>query len=288
LSSSEYGGEFSGMSPGSAEFNSKWKELAKSDPNFGKAQHEFIKKTHYDPAIKKAAELGYNVNDPRIQEAVWSGSVQHGGINKILSRAAGTEGFSNMSAEDQVKSFYETRSQYTDGLSGVSRAAGRGRYEREMRDVLNMKMPETKGDVISPEKMQPSAPIVQASAAGAKPMAPIIPASQEVTGTQGVDYAVDPDTGEKFAYDTQMKQAMAQERLLLQQNDPKMTPTQQTVTEGSKSTALAQAAPQTPTIVPVSSPSPAINMSSSSGDGQPNKDTGTDSRRMSYINAIEA
>lgn len=302
LSSSEYGGEFSGMSPGSAEFNSKWKELAKSDPNFGKAQHEFIKKTHYDPAIKKAAELGYNVNDPRIQEAVWSGSVQHGGINKILSRAAGTEGFSNMSAEDQVKSFYETRSQYTDGLSGVSRAAGRGRYEREMKDVLNMKMPETKGDVIQPEQIQPnapvvqastteakpSAPIVQASAVGAKPTTPIIPASQEVTGTQGVDYAVDPDTGEKYAYDPEMKQSMAQERLLLQQNDPKMTPTQQTVTEGSKSTALAQAAPQTPAVIPVSAPGPGVNMSGGSSDGQPNKDTGTDSRRMSYINAIEA
>ena len=288
LSSSEYGNQFSGMSPGSAEFNAKWKELAASDPNFGKSQHDFIKKTHYDPAIKKAQELGYNVDDPRVQEAVWSGSVQHGGINKILSRASASEGFSNMSAEDQVKSFYETRSQYTDALPNVSRDAGRGRYEKEQRDVLNMKLPETKGDVIPPEAIKPNAPIVQASAAGAKPTAPIIPASQDVSGVQGVDYAVDPDTGEKFAYDAQMKQSMQQERTLLQQNNPQMTPNQQTVAEGSKSTALAMAAPQTPAVIPVSAPAPTINMSNSSGDGQANSDTGTDSRRMSYVNAINA
>lgn len=69
---------------------------------------------------------------------------------------------------------------------------------------------------------------------------------------------------------------------------PQMTSNQQTVADGSRSTALAQAAPQTPAIVPVSAPTPSINMSSSSGDGQPNTDTGTDSRRMSYINAIDA
>lgn len=288
LSSSGYGEQFAGMDPGSAEFNSKWKEVAKSDPSFGKSQHEFIKKTHYDPAIKKAAELGYNVNDPRVQEAVWSGSVQHGGINKILSRAAGSEGFSNMSAEDQVKSFYETRSQYTDSLSGVSHAAGRGRYDREMKDVLNMKMPETKGDVIAPEAIKPTAPIVQASAAGAKPTAPIIPVSQNQSGgVQGVDYAVDPDTGEKFYYDSDMKQSMQQERSLLQENNPQMTPNQQTVAEGSKSTALAMATPQTPAIMPVAGPGPTINMSSSS-DGQTNTDTGTDSRRKSYVEAVNA
>jgi hypothetical protein len=288
LSSSGYGDQFSGMSPGSAEFNAKWKEIANSDPNFGKAQHEFIKQTHYDPAIKKAAELGYDVNDPRVQEAVWSGSVQHGGINKILSRAAGSDGFSNMSAEDQVKSFYETRSQYTDSLSGVSPAAGRGRYNKEMQDVLNMKMPETKGDVIAPESIKPTAPIVQASAAGAKPTAPIIPVSQNQSGgVQGVDYAVDPDTGEKFYYDSDMKQSMQQERSLLQENNPQMTPNQQTVAEGSKSTALAMAAPQTPAIMPVAGPGPTINMSSSS-DGQTNTDTGTDSRRKSYVEAVNA
>lgn len=143
--------------------------------------------------------------------------------------------------------------------------------------------------IVEPQNIQPNAPIVQASAAGAKPTAPIVPISQNQSGgVQGVDYAVDPDTGEKFYYDSQTKQSMQQERALLQQSSPQMTSNQQTVAEGSKATALAAAAPQTPAVIPVSAPSAPINMSNSSSEGQTSSETGTDSRRMSYINAIEA
>ena len=107
-----------------------WKKLA-SEGRLQKAEHEFIKETHYDPAIKKAASLEYDVEDPRIQEMVWSGSVQHGGVNKILSRAAG-----GATPEEQIKKFYEERRKYVQGNPYEESLLKR--YAKEEKDVLAM------------------------------------------------------------------------------------------------------------------------------------------------------
>ena len=110
-----------------------WKKLA-SEGRLQKAEKEFIKQTHYDPAIKKAKELGYNTDDPRIQEMVWSGSIQHGKINKVLEMGAGGE-----STEDQIKKFYSARTEYAKQNVNKKYLPGvLNRYKNEEKDVLAM------------------------------------------------------------------------------------------------------------------------------------------------------
>jgi len=80
LSSSRYGEEFAGLQPGTPEFNKRWRQVAKNDPAFGAAQHDFIKSTHYDPAMAglKGAGLDLSGRGAAVQDALWSTSVQFG------------------------------------------------------------------------------------------------------------------------------------------------------------------------------------------------------------------
>ena len=80
LSESGYAEAFAGLTPGSAAFNAKWKEIANSDPAFATAQHDFIKRTHYDKAAAglKAAGLDLSGRGAAVLDALWSTSVQFG------------------------------------------------------------------------------------------------------------------------------------------------------------------------------------------------------------------
>ncbi len=139
LEQSAFGQEFMGLVPGSSEFDAKWKEVASRNPEaFADDQKKFISQTHFEPASRVAKDLGFKLENPGVREAVFSGSVQHGGINKILQRASETPGFAEMSPQEQLKVFYDARSQYTDQLAAVPYAAGRGRYESELPEALKL------------------------------------------------------------------------------------------------------------------------------------------------------
>lgn len=141
LKDSGYGSQFAGMQPGSKEFNAKWKELANSDPKFGETQHEFIKKTHFDPAAAHAGKIGFNMQNKGVQDAVWSASVQHGGVKKLLSQAAKTPGWDKMTDEQKLQRFYQVRTEYAtsamarNGASQSQIEGVRSRYTREVNDV---------------------------------------------------------------------------------------------------------------------------------------------------------
>lgn len=141
LKDSGYGSQFAGMQPGSKEFNAKWKELANNDPKFGETQHEFIKKTHFDPAAAHAGKLGFNMQNKGVQDAVWSASVQHGGVKKLLSQAAKTPGWDKMTDEQKLQRLYQVRTEYAtsamarNGASQSQIEGVRSRYTREVNDV---------------------------------------------------------------------------------------------------------------------------------------------------------
>jgi hypothetical protein len=45
---------FSGLDPGSPAFSAAWKALSASDKDeFQASQHEYIKRTHFDPLVQK-------------------------------------------------------------------------------------------------------------------------------------------------------------------------------------------------------------------------------------------
>jgi len=83
--------DFQGLTPGTAPFTASWKRIAAAETDaFQRAQHAFIKKTHYDLlASKILAEDGLDVNtrSRALQDVVWSTAVQHGGATPICHRA---------------------------------------------------------------------------------------------------------------------------------------------------------------------------------------------------------
>lgn len=132
-----YSAEFAGLTPGSAEFSAKWKALAAKDPEgLHQAEKAFIYRTHYQPVVAKAAELGFDMNNPAIQDAVWSGSIQHRKFGQVLEKAGDNPSLKYMWADDQLKTLYSARGDYMDSLSKVPKSAGRGRYANELPAVL--------------------------------------------------------------------------------------------------------------------------------------------------------
>lgn len=118
-------------------FAQQWKTLA--NKGLLKAhEHEFIKRTHYDRAIKDIA-LGpltlvnkYNA----VQQVLWSTAVQHGPRNasKIFNRAW----IDNISARQYIEAIYEMRGRYLGRLKQKIRAAVLQRFRHEVKDALEM------------------------------------------------------------------------------------------------------------------------------------------------------
>ncbi|MFM5907660.1 MAG: hypothetical protein ACKOPO_08755 [Novosphingobium sp.] len=77
--------------PGSAEFSQAWKAIALRDAEaFADAQHAFIERTHYRPAVaavKSATGLDLDGGADALRDAVWSTAVQHGSAARILAVA---------------------------------------------------------------------------------------------------------------------------------------------------------------------------------------------------------
>lgn len=127
-----YADKFAGLTPGTPAFNKVYKQVAKEDPKgFSKSHQDFITKTHYEPVYRHAKSLGYNINDPRVQEALYSISVQHAGANKIVSMASAARG---TTPESQIEALYGSRRQYaaTKGMNFDTR------YKSEKSDILAM------------------------------------------------------------------------------------------------------------------------------------------------------
>ena len=86
--------DFANLAAGTAQFTAVWKRIAANQSAaFQKAQHEYIKKTHYDLLCAKIMSddnLDVNTRSRALQDVVWSTAVQHGGATPIVHRACTT------------------------------------------------------------------------------------------------------------------------------------------------------------------------------------------------------
>ena len=151
----EYAKQFAGLTPGSAEFNAKWKSIAHNDTKgFEAAQDKSAKKIWYDPAAQAAKKEGFKMDNAGLQQAIFSGSINHGGINTILAKAAKTKGFKDMTADQQIDAFYEARKNYvmsSKKIDDKTKAGLMKRYEKEQVDAHKFSAaggnkPENSGD----------------------------------------------------------------------------------------------------------------------------------------------
>jgi hypothetical protein len=83
--------QFRNLTPGSQAFTAKWKEFALNEPSrFQASQHDFIKKSHFDPLVARIEADGRLVITSRslaVQDVIWSTAVQHGPNAPVVSRA---------------------------------------------------------------------------------------------------------------------------------------------------------------------------------------------------------
>lgn len=128
-----------GGKPGTAGFSAVWKAIAAREREvFGAAQHSFIARTHYAPAIAKlraAKGIDLDARHDAVREAVWSVSVQHGGAATILARAVdaaragGDERAGGAAGTDfdrrLVEAIYDARTAYVLRLAASPRLSAR-------------------------------------------------------------------------------------------------------------------------------------------------------------------
>ncbi len=86
-----WAGDFAGKRPGSPAFTAAWQAVAVRDgAAFGAAQHAFIERTHYRPAVAgvlRQTGLDLDARADAVRDACWSVAVQHGAAVTILCRA---------------------------------------------------------------------------------------------------------------------------------------------------------------------------------------------------------
>lgn len=81
LRTSKFKDQFNGLTPGSTEFDNKWKEIASSNREaFNKDQHDYIKEKYYDVMVANLERKGILVSKfgPAVQDLIWSTAVQLG------------------------------------------------------------------------------------------------------------------------------------------------------------------------------------------------------------------
>src|ERR1051325_475561 len=145
--------DFQNLLPGSADFSACWKRIATSQTDaFQNCQHEFIKRTHYDPLASKILSddaLDVNTRRSTLQNVVWSTAVQHGPGTPIVHRACAT--LSCKPADPQydeqlIRAIYAERGRKKPdgnlayfGKSSPSVQAGvANRFKNELQDALSM------------------------------------------------------------------------------------------------------------------------------------------------------
>jgi len=145
--------EFLNLSPGTAPFTARWKNIASTEPAaFQAAQHEFIKRTHYDLlAAKILSENGLDVNtrSRAVRDAVWSTSVQHGGASPVVINALATISVPPSEPDFDrllIRAIYGERGRkradgnlalFSKSSPGVQAGVAK-RFQNEMLDALNM------------------------------------------------------------------------------------------------------------------------------------------------------
>ncbi len=145
--------DFQGLAPGTAQFTAVWKRIAADQTDeFQKAQHAYIKKTHYDLLAAKILsddDLDVNTRSHAVQDVVWSTAVQHGGATPIVHRACGAVSLAKTDSkydEQLIRAVYAERGRRkADGnLAYFSKSSPNvqtgvaNRFKNELQDALAM------------------------------------------------------------------------------------------------------------------------------------------------------
>jgi len=157
LKMSGYAKQFAGMTVNSKQFKQKWRQLAKTDSNFNKAQDLYAIQTYYKPVIdvvKSRYKVDLNKRGMGVKSMIMSLGVQHGagGAVSILQKI----GINNkMTDEELIKKVYAERGRtdsrgnlvhFRSSSKAVQREVAK-RFKNEVNDALKINKsykPQTK------------------------------------------------------------------------------------------------------------------------------------------------
>ena len=150
--------DFANLTAGTAQFTAVWKRIATEQTDaFQKAQHAFIKKTHYDLLVAKILgddNLDVNTRTRAVQDVVWSTAVQHGGATPIVHRACATLSCKQTDPdydEQLIRAIYAERARkkpdgglayFSKSSAGVQTGVA-NRFKNELLDALALLAKET-------------------------------------------------------------------------------------------------------------------------------------------------
>jgi murein DD-endopeptidase MepM/ murein hydrolase activator NlpD len=145
--------DFANLTAGTAQFTAVWKRIATQQTDaFQKAQHAYIKKTHYDVLVAKILSddnLDVNTRSRAVQDVVWSTAVQHGGATPIVHRACSTLSCKQTDPnydEQLIRAIYAERGRkkpdgslayFSKSSAGVQTGVA-NRFKSELQDALAM------------------------------------------------------------------------------------------------------------------------------------------------------
>jgi hypothetical protein len=130
-----YAAELKKYKINSPEFRKAWKEMSKKDRvNFDESHYKYLKRTHYDPAFKKAESAGVDVSSTPVRQLLVSMSNQTSaaGIGKIIANASIKEGDSVV---NQIKKLTASRVAYFKTLDETPKIK-QSIINRAVRDEL--------------------------------------------------------------------------------------------------------------------------------------------------------
>ena len=145
--------DFAGLGAGTAAFTKVWKRIAaEQKAAFQKAQHEYIKKTHYDLLVAKILREDYidiNTRSHALQDVVWSTAVQHGPRTPIVHKACVNVSYKPSDAkydEELIRAIYAERGKrnakgnlaYFSSNSQSVQTGVANRFRSELKDALAM------------------------------------------------------------------------------------------------------------------------------------------------------
>lgn len=161
LASSQYAGQFSGLVPGSPQFDEKWKSLG-NDPGFAQEQLKYGQDKYYKPALENLAGMGIDLSkrSQAVQELVMSTAVQYGPANNKLSRVLQGKDMSTLSDAEIINLVQKSKAENIKGdFTSSSDDVQRGvlnRIERERKTLLGLvPQPPSAEQTAPPEAPKP-------------------------------------------------------------------------------------------------------------------------------------
>lgn len=166
LKGSKYGDQFKGLEAGTDAFNAKWKEVAKADPQFEAAQHDYIKRTNFDPAVAGLKKDGIDLSGrgAAVQDAIWSTSVQFGGSNKLFQEALKGRDHAKMSDAEIVSAVQDYKLINNDRLFASSSASVRASTAKRAQDEKSMLLAKASAPALPATPAVNAAPAIASAA----------------------------------------------------------------------------------------------------------------------------